>query len=48
MRVVAAVVRRTLQPLGEKYFGLIVRARFATTHRVYQTCCVQMVCQRDG
>jgi hypothetical protein len=24
-----------VKPLGEKYFGLIVRARFATTHPVY-------------
>jgi len=33
--VVLHVNEKTWQPLGEKYFGLIVRARFATTHRVY-------------
>ena len=33
--VVLHVNEKTWQPLGERYFGLIVRARFATTHRVY-------------
>jgi hypothetical protein len=34
--VTLRIDEKTWRPLGEKYFGLIVRARFATTHPEYR------------